>query len=89
MAEQIGYKVVGEIKSIKGHCSAGHKVGDKFTLSKHSCDGLCGSFYACIFPYVIMLQFGGSFPEDWGGKTIEFDCDDRYNAATIELHVED
>ena len=88
MAEQIGHKVVGIIKSIKGQCAAGHKVGDRFNLNNYSSDGLCGSFYAGIFPYIIMLQFGGQFPQEWGGKTLEFDCIDKYNAATIELHVE-
>ena len=27
--KQIGYRVVGTIKEVKGSCSAGHKVGDK------------------------------------------------------------
>jgi len=86
MAEQIGYRVVGTIKAVKGDCSAGHKVGDKLELSGHSSGGLCGFFYHDIFPYVIMLQFGGGFPLEWGDPdVIELDCMDKYNLVTIEL----
>jgi uncharacterized repeat protein (TIGR04076 family) len=86
MAEQLGYRVVGTIKSIKGTCGAGHKLGDQIELSAHSSGGLCGFFYHDIFPYVLMLQFGGSFPPEWGEQdVIELDCMDKYNLVTIEL----
>ena len=80
--------IIGTIKSIKGDCSAGMKVGDKYELSWHSSGGLCGSFYHDIFPIITMLQFGGEFP--WAqrspdpGKTMR-ECGDRRNAVTIEL----
>ena len=33
-----------------------------------------------------MLQFGGRFPEAWGGlDSVELECMDRMNAAKIEL----
>jgi uncharacterized repeat protein (TIGR04076 family) len=83
---KIGYKVTGTIKEIKGHCSAGHKTGDVIELSGHSAGGLCGFFYHDIFPYVIMLQFGGGFPPEWGNPDIiELKCMDMTNAAKIEL----
>lgn len=86
MAEQIGYRVVGTVTSVKGECNCGHKSGDKFELSGYSTDGLCGFFYHDIFPYIIMLQFGGSFPEEWGDReVVELECMDRANAARIEL----
>ena len=86
MAEQIGYRVVGTIKSIKGTCGAGHKVGDTFELSGHSSAGLCGFFYHDLFPYIIMLQFGGGFPPEWGNPdVVELDCMDKWNLVTLEL----
>jgi len=86
MAEQIGYRVVGTIKSVKGTCGAGHKVGDTFELSGHSSAGLCGFFYHDLFPYIIMLQFGGGFPPEWGNPdVVELDCMDKWNLVTIEL----
>ena len=86
MAEQVGHRVVGTITAVKGQCSWGHKVGDKFELSGYTPAGLCGFFYHDIFPYIIMLQFGGGFPPEWGDPNVlELECMDRANAVTIEL----
>ena len=87
MAEQLGYKVIGTIKSVKGTCSWGHQVGDKIELSGHNTGGLCGFFYHDIFPTIIMLQFGGQYP--WGEPDrVELECMDRSNAVAIELQRE-
>jgi len=89
MAEKpkIGYKIIGTIKSVKGFCNAGHKKGDQIELSGHETGGLCGFFYHDIFPYIIMLQFGGSFPEKWVSDpdVVELECMDRFNVVKIEL----
>ncbi|MCF8039238.1 MAG: TIGR04076 family protein, partial [Desulfohalobiaceae bacterium] len=64
----------------------GHKQGDEFNLSAHDSDNLCGLFYHDIFPYILMLQSGGSFPAEWGDQDkLELDCMDKTNCATIEL----
>jgi uncharacterized repeat protein (TIGR04076 family) len=84
--EEVEYRVVGIIKNVKGSCSVGHKIGDQFELSGHDTGGLCGFFYHSIFPYIIMLQFGGHFPSEWGDPdVIELDCMDKVNLVTIEL----
>ena len=84
--DRIGFRVIGTIKDVKGFCSAGHKVGDQIELSGYNAGKLCGFFYHDIFPYVIMLQFGGAFPRDWGDQDIiELECMDRANATKIEL----
>ena len=88
MTEQVGYRVIGTIKSIKGKCDAGHKVGDRFELSGYDSGGLCGFFYHDLFPYIIMLQFGGKFPDDWGGEVMEIGCMDVANLVVIELRRE-
>ena len=88
MAEekQIGHRVVGTIKEVKGSCSAGHKVGDQFELSGYTSGGLCGFFYHDIFPYIIMLKFGGGFPAEYGSPdVVEMECVDKVNAVKIEL----
>jgi uncharacterized repeat protein (TIGR04076 family) len=82
----VGYRVVGTIKEVKGYCNAGHKVGEKIELSGHRSGNMCGFFYHDLFPYVIMLQFGGGFPVEWGDPdVIEISCMDIKNAVTIEL----
>jgi uncharacterized repeat protein (TIGR04076 family) len=83
---RFGFRVVGTIKSVKGHCNAGHKVGQQLELSGHNTAGMCGFFYHDIFPYVIMLQFGGGFPVEWGNPDlVELECMDRTNVVKIEL----
>ncbi|MBC7247274.1 MAG: TIGR04076 family protein [Actinobacteria bacterium] len=83
---QVGFRVVGTVKAVKGFCSAGHKVGDQFELSGYSSGGLCGFFYHDIFPYLIMLQFGGGFPPEWGNPDVlVLDCLDRTNTVTLEM----
>ena len=84
---KIGYKIIGTIKSVKRHCNAGHKVGDQIELSGYNTGGLCGFFYHDIFPYIIMLQFGGSFPDKWttNPDVVELECMDRFNVVKIEL----
>ncbi|MGO9119382.1 MAG: TIGR04076 family protein [Desulfomonilaceae bacterium] len=81
-----GYRVLGTIKGVKGPCNAGHKVGDELELSGHNAGGLCGFLYHQAFPYIIMLQFGGGFPAEWGNPDlVELDCMDKANMVTIEL----
>lgn len=83
---QIGDRVVGTIKAVKGTCHWGHAAGDVLELSAHNTAGLCGFFYHDIFPYIMMLQFSGGFPEAWGGRdSVELECMDRMNAVKIEL----
>lgn len=83
---RIGYRIVGTVKDVKGHCDAGHKAGDQIELSGHNTGGLCGFLYHDIFPYVIMLQFGGGFPAEWGDQdVITMGCMDKINAVQIEL----
>jgi uncharacterized repeat protein (TIGR04076 family) len=83
---RVGYRVLGAIKGVKGHCHAGHKVGDVLELSGHDAGGLCGFLYHDAFPYIIMLQFGGGFPAEWGNPdVVELDCMDKSNTVTVEL----
>lgn len=83
---QVGYKVEGEVLSVKGTCSWGHKKGDTFALSGYDAAGLCGFFYHDLFPYILMLQFGGGYPAEWGGpEVIQLACMDKANEVTIQL----
>ncbi|MFA6223686.1 MAG: TIGR04076 family protein [Desulfomonilaceae bacterium] len=83
---RLGYRIIGTIKRVKGSCSAGHGVGDQIELSGHDTGGLCGFLYHQIFPYLVMLQFGGGFPSEWGDPdVVEMDCFDKSNVVTIEL----
>lgn len=83
---KVGHRVIGAIKSVRGTCSVGHKAGDQIELDGHSSGGLCGFFYHDAFPYIIMLQFGGGFPKEWGDQdVVTLDCMDKSNRVTMEL----
>ena len=85
--ERKTYKIVGTIKDVKGRCNAKHNKGDVIELSGHDSGGLCGFFYHDIFPYIIMLQFGGSFPKEWvvDPDVVVLECMDRMKSVRIEL----
>ena len=73
-----------EIMGVKGECSAGHKVGEKFQIGCWDTGGLCGFFYHDIFPTLSVMQFGGNYP--WGSSDeVTWECPDRDNAVTIRL----
>jgi len=78
------YKVIGTIKSVKGHCHAGHKVGDQLELSGSITTNLCGWFYHDIFPKLILVEYGvGKLYGKKEAYTLR--CPDRDNEVTIEL----
>ena len=73
-----------EIISVKGECSAGHKVGDKLEIGCWDTGGLCGFFYHDIFPNLSVMQFGGKYP--WGpGDELTLECPDRDNAVAMRI----
>ena len=76
--------LTAEVISVRGDCSAGHKVGDKLKLGCWDPGGLCGFFYHDIFPNLSVLQFGGKYP--WSqGNELTLECPDKFNAITIKL----
>ena len=76
-----------EILEVKGDCSAGHKVGDKFQISCYDSGGLCGFFYHDIFPSLSVMQFGGKYPCAKADK-MTFECVDKANQVTIRVRKE-
>ena len=60
MTEQ--YQVVARVVSQKGNCVTEHKVGDEFLVADKTPTGMCSWAFYAIFPFVTVLQFGGSFP---------------------------
>ena len=73
-----------EVVSVKGHCTAGHQVGDCLTLGCWDPGGLCGYFYHDIFPNLSVLQFGGQYPWAPDGKLM-LGCPDPVNQVTVRI----
>ncbi|MBI4286788.1 MAG: TIGR04076 family protein [Chloroflexi bacterium] len=59
MAEE--YKVLVEVTSQKGTCSAGHRVADRFEIGHHTPAGLCCYAFDGIWPLACALMTGGHF----------------------------
>lgn len=79
------YRLVATVKSVKGHCTARHKVGDIFELSYHKSNGLCGGFYHDIFPSICVYQFGGTYPWFPDQDVFLATCADKMNEVTLEV----
>jgi len=64
------YRLVGSILSVKGDCTAGHKVGEQNDLTiwdqekdtARRASPLCAFFYDMIFPYRLFYNSEESFP---------------------------
>ena len=85
-----GAKVICRILSIKGYCAWGQEVGQEFIVNSNSSGGLCGYLYHLLYPFVMVLEFGGNFPSsrNWGGDRMEFTCPDVINCTRVQLRRE-
>jgi len=77
--------IIARVVSLKGTCSAGHRVGDEFVIGQETPPKLCSWAFYSLFPFAEVLQFGGSFPweEDKGKARVA--CPDPENAVIFEL----
>ncbi len=85
--KQHGKKIQLEVKSIKGHCNWGHKVGDQCEVSMHQTGGICGALFTNINTRLHMLQFGGQYPWQPDPEATRGECTDPYNRVEVELRV--
>ncbi len=77
---------------VKSECSAGHHVGEEFDLTLFSEDTtkayktphVCPFLYDAIFPYLTVLQFGGTFPWEKDKDKFLASCPDN-NKVVIEI----
>jgi uncharacterized repeat protein (TIGR04076 family) len=79
------YKVKARIISCKGTCSAGHKVGEEFTINQKTPANMCSWAFYSVFPFVSVLQFNGSFPWEKDSNKAVVACPDADNQVVFEL----
>jgi len=85
-------RLIGKIVKVKGECSAGHRVGEEFDLTlfsedaakAHRAPDVCVFLYDAIFPYLAVLQFGGTFPWEKDKDKFLASCPDN-NKVVIEI----
>ncbi len=83
MAEN--YKVRIKVLSQKGHCAAGHKVGDQWVVDEKTPEGLCIFAFGSLLPTLPVLMFGGSFPWEKDPDVTTVACPDAQNPVVFEL----
>jgi len=85
MGETDFCEVVAEVISQKGHCALSHKVGDKFRIVDKTPSGMCSWAFYTLFPFISVLQFGGSFPWEDDRDKATIACPDPANPVVFEL----
>jgi uncharacterized repeat protein (TIGR04076 family) len=78
-------EVIARVISQKGTCAAGHKVGDEFVIGEKTPPDLCSWAFYSLFPFAIVLQFGGSFPWEKDPNKTTATCPDPTNPVVFEL----
>jgi len=86
MAEQ--YAVIARVLSQKGTCAAGHKAGDEFIVGGKTKAGMCSFAFTGVFPFALVLMFGGSFPWEKDKDKTTVACPDPGNPIIFELRRE-
>jgi uncharacterized repeat protein (TIGR04076 family) len=79
------YQITAKVINQKGHCEAGHKVGDEYLIGNHTPAGMCVWAFYTLFPFVSALQAGGAFPWEKDKDVTTVVCPDGGNPVTFEL----
>jgi uncharacterized repeat protein (TIGR04076 family) len=77
--------VIAKVISQKGTCEAGHRVGDEFGIGEMTPPGMCPWAFYTLFPFAVVLQFGGSFPWEADADKTTVACPDPGNPVVFEL----
>ena len=83
MAES--YQVSIKVISQKGHCEAGHKVGDQWLVGEKTPQGMCIYAFASLFPLITPLMYGGAYPWEKDPDMTTAACPDGQNPVLFEL----
>ena len=80
------YVVEVIVKSQKGKCAFGHKVGDKIVFDGRSVGGdICYSALMVLLPKVYAMRYGAEFPWSEHRDTIFNACPDPENPVVFEI----
>ncbi|MFC1921627.1 TIGR04076 family protein [Chloroflexota bacterium] len=83
MAESynVSIKLIGNQKP----CHNGHKVGDEWLWDDKTPGGLCWAAYNAIFPFALVLKFGGQFPWQDNPDVVTASCPDSEVVNRFEI----
>ncbi|MFX0060814.1 MAG: TIGR04076 family protein [Candidatus Hermodarchaeota archaeon] len=67
-----------------GKCPENHQIGDKFSFPEDGAK-ICTHALHTLFPYILALQSGGSFPWEEDPDSITLCCPDYNNPVVFKL----
>lgn len=80
------YKFEVMVKSIKGKCFFGHKVGDKIYFDCRSIKGeICYDALLSLLPYINAMRYGMDYPWAENKDIIPVACPDPDNLVVFEI----
>ena len=80
------YDVEVTVKSQKGTCAFGHKVGDRVFFDGRSVKGdICYSALVVLLPKVFAMRYGVEFPWSKDKAMISNACPDPENPVVFEI----
>ncbi len=79
------HKVVAKVISQKGHCDAGHKVGDEWVLGPKTTGGICNGAFQAMHSYAFVLIIGAAMPFGADPDVATVACLDANNPVVFEL----
>jgi len=74
------------VKSQKGKCAFGHRVGDKIVFDGKTVKGdICYSALMVVLPKVYAMRYGVEFPRAKDKDVIRNACPDAENPVVFEI----
>jgi uncharacterized repeat protein (TIGR04076 family) len=82
----MAYKITAKVKSVQGHCSFGHQVGDEIVFDGETVQGrVCISALYSFIPKVFAMHYGVNFPWLKDANLSTHACPDAYNPVVFEI----
>jgi uncharacterized repeat protein (TIGR04076 family) len=80
------YDIEVKVKSMKGTCDFGHKIGDTIKFDGKKIIGqICYSSLLMLLPDVYAMRHGAEFPWEKNDGVIEKVCPDPENPVIFEI----
>jgi uncharacterized repeat protein (TIGR04076 family) len=81
------YDVTVKIVSQKGHCTAGHEVGQEWVVGPHTPAGICVSAFNSLIPTIRVLRYNGFYGSSPSVETTQHTiaCSDAVNPVIFEV----
>lgn len=83
MADQYDIKI--KVVSQKGECGACHKVGDQWTITGKTPEGICLYAFNVLYPNIRLMAYGGILPWEKDKDATTVACPDGANPVVFEI----